>query len=97
MEIDLARHGNPYQGATLTNQPKAGYDFFVGQGTTQVTANFNQLIVEYTDCGHESAEQPIISRKKLIFAVDAGDTTLLGAAAADASGDANDDLLSFWA
>ncbi len=97
MEIDLARHGNPYQGATLTNQPKAGYDFFVGQGTTQVTANFNQLIVEYTDCGHESAEQPIISRKKLIIAVDAGDTTLLGATAADASGDTDDDLLSFWA
>tara|TARA_R100000808_G_scaffold7439_2_gene21901 strand:+ start:12134 stop:13564 length:1431 start_codon:yes stop_codon:yes gene_type:complete len=97
MEIANSRMHKPYMGATITDQPKSGYDYFVGTGTTQTTAYFNQLIVEYTDCGHESAEQPIISRKKLIIAMDAGDTTLRGAAAADASGETDDDVVTWWA
>ena len=97
MEINASRAHKPYLGATIQDQPKSGYDYFVGTGTTQTTAYFNQLIVDYTDCGHESAELAVFSRKRLIIAMDAGDTTLIGAASADASSDTDDDVISWWA
>ena len=44
-----------------------------------------------------SAEQPIISSKRLIIAVDAGDTTLLGTATAGAASVTTDTILEWWA
>ena len=97
MEINASRKSKPYMGATITDQPESGYDYFVGTGTTQTTAYFGQIIVDYTDCGHSSAEQPIISNKRLIIAVDAGDTTLLGTATAGAASVTTDTILEWWA
>ena len=97
MEINASRKSKPYMGATITDQPESGYDYFVGTGTTQTTAYFGQIIVDYTDCGHSSAEQPIISSKRLIIAVDAGDTTLLGTATAGAASVTTDTILEWWA
>jgi len=97
MEIANSRHNKPYVGATIQDQPKSGYDYFVGTGTTQTTAYYGQLIVDYTDGGHESAEGAIISRKRLIIAVDVGDSTLLGTATAAAAAVTTDTLLEWWA
>ena len=97
MEINASRKHKPYSGATIQDQPKSGYDYFVGTGTTQTTAYYGQLIVDYTDGGHSSAEQPIISAKRLIIAVDVGDTTLLGTATAAAAAVTTDTLLEWWA
>jgi hypothetical protein len=97
MEIDAARKSKPYMSATLTDQPVSGYDYFTGTGTTQTTAYFGQIIVDYTDTGHSSAEQPIISSKRLIIAVDAGDTSLLGTATAGAASVTTDTVLEYFA
>ena len=97
MEIDASRKHKPYSSATLTDQPVSGQDFFVGTGTTQTTAYYGQIIVDYTDGGHSSAEQPIISSKRLIIAVDVGDTTLLGTATAAAAAVTTDSVLEWWA
>ena len=97
MEIDTSRKHKPYMSATLTDQPVSGQDFFVGTGTTQTTAYYGQIIVDYTDGGHSSAEQPIISSKRLIIAVDVGDTTLLGTATAAAAAVTTDSVLEWWA
>jgi len=94
MEIAAARANKPYLGATIQDQPKSGYDYFVGTGTSVAAGYHNQIIIDYTDCGHPSAEQPIISAKRLILAIDDSLTTLLGADAG--SGDTDDDLLSFF-
>ncbi len=97
MEIDASRKHKPYSSATLTDQPVSGQDFFVGTGTTQTTAYYGQLIVDYTDGGHSSAEQPIISNKRLIIAVDVGDSSLLGTATPAAAAVTTDTLLEWWA
>ena len=94
MEINASRAHKPYLGATIQDQPKSGYDYFVGTGTSVAAGYHNQIIIDYTDCGHPSAEQPIISAKRLILAIDDSLTTLLGDD--DGSGDTEDDVLSFF-